>query len=128
METEKSKEFSEKLECLFDELDVENLDEAQEKLDHLRSDDGLDDLTEIAWLLNAMAEWIHFRVDSCEVSNLWQENMSRIRVYTYVWEDKRYELCLEDDYTWYDWWIEQMVEDVVALEKEANELVLSIKE
>lgn len=117
--------IKEKIELLLEDLDVETIEQADEKIDLFRQMNETDDLDRIAWCLNSIADWIHFRVDSCRVSDYdRQANLSRIRVYTYLWQDKKYEVCIEDDYIWYDHWVECMVEDVIAFEKEADDLVL----
>lgn len=122
-----SKEFSEKLELLLEDLDVENLEQADERLNSFFEIEDVNDLERVVSCLNAIANGIHFRV-----IKLWSEYemwyITDVWVFTYLYCDwKDYEICIEDQYVWFENGADAMIEDVIAYEKEANSLVLSCK-
>lgn len=127
VQTENSKEFSEKLELLLEDLDCENIEQADNRLNDLFELETVNDLERVANCLNAMSEWIFFRV-----SKIWSEYETRyvndVWIFTHIECDwKTYELCIEDQYVWFENGVEAMIEDVIAYEKEANGLILSCK-
>ena len=56
VQTENSKEFSQKLELLLDDLDCENIEQADNRLNDLFELETVNDLERVANCLNAMSE------------------------------------------------------------------------
>lgn len=78
IQTQNSKEFNDKLELLLEDLDCQNLEQADEKLNSFFELEDVNDLKRVANCLNAMSDWIFFRVskiwseyETCYIHDVW---------------------------------------------------------
>jgi len=87
-----------------------------------KADDSFDALTEeqTAYLINKFSDIVWARV--IRSSNAIWDSREDIEICTYVDPDKNYVLVIEDQYCWYENWLEEMINDIANYELEAIEL------
>ena len=72
------------------------------------------------FLFNKFSDTVRARI----IRNFDRDWESRLdmEICTFVWEDKKYILVIEDQYVWYDMGMEEFINDVKAFELEAEEV------
>ena len=111
------------LKDLLDDIDCENVEQWDDKLNNYLQLNKYDDISRICWMINSCTDIIYTRkITFRDYDNL------QTWLAIYCWKEfnwTAYEICLEDDYLWYEQWVEQIVKDVIAFEDLDKSFVLS---
>ena len=115
--------YKDKLKDLLDDIDCENVEQWDDKLNNYSQLNEFDDIDRICWIINSCTHILNIR-------KITFRNYDNLQTWVaiYSWKEfnwTAYEICLEDDYLWYKQWVEQIVKDMIAFEELNKSFVLS---